>query len=129
MEGIVAIISCITALIAAVGGATGIKTLVELKRGKMTEEDISKIVLKSLDNSDLKKDVQKIQEKLIKNDEATLCSIRNAITSIYEQYKDERAITSNMRENLCYLYEKYVELGGNSYIKQIYSEMEKWETK
>ena len=55
-----------------------------------------------------------------------LTTLRHEITLIYEKYRDKKEIPMRMRENLCSLYEDYVQRGGNSYVKTIYEEMLDW---
>ena len=71
---------------------------------------------------DLKKDVNKDQE-------ATIAGLRHEITYLYEKYKENKILPGNTKKDLCSLYEAYTNLGGNSYIHEIYEEMMKWDTK
>lgn len=121
----------ILTIIAALGGTAGIISIIKaIKTPVRTREEQLTIIQEAIENSSLKEDIKKIQEKLNKNDEATVCLLRNSITSIYEQYRGEETLPSlHMKENLCKLYSKYIELGGNSYVKQIYSEMMEWKIK
>ena len=118
----------IIAIIAALGGAAGIINIIKaIKTKNRTDEEYMELLQKALDSSELKAEVSKIKEKLEKNDEATACILRHQITSTYETYLKEKKLPSHTKQDICYLYEKYIELGGNSYIKQIYSDMMKWE--
>lgn len=118
----------IIAIIAALGGAAGIINIIKaIKTKNRTDEEYMELLQKALDSSELKAEVSKIKEKLEKNDEATACILRHQITSTYEAYLKEKKLPSHTKQDICYLYEKYIELGGNSYIKQIYSDMMTWE--
>lgn len=118
----------IIAIIAALGGAAGIINIIKaIKTKNRTDEEYMELLQKALDSSELKAEVSKIKEKLEKNDEATACILRHQITSTYERYLKEKKLPSHTKQDICYLYEKYIELGGNSYIKQIYSDMMTWE--
>ena len=116
------------AISAALGGAAGIINIIKaIKTKNRTDEEYMELLQKALDSSELKAEVSKIKEKLEKNDEATACILRHQITSTYEAYLKEKKLPSHTKQDICYLYEKYIELGGNSYIKQIYSDMMTWE--
>lgn len=73
------------------------------------------------------KTLKSIDEKLDTQQGATLCSLRHSITGIYEKYKKTKILPAYTREDLCSLYESYIALGGNSYIKKITSDMLEWE--
>ena len=49
------------------------------------------------------------------------------ITQMYYDYLDERTLPIYIRENLVHLYEEYEKKHGNSYVKQIYTEMLDWD--
>lgn len=85
-------------------------------------------------NQDLKTGLSEIKSELIttnnrlnaaeQNDVAIL---RNTITHIYFKFKDQKKIPHYEKENVISLYERYRNLGGNSYIKNIVKEIENWE--
>lgn len=55
--------------------------------------------------------------------EALKCLLRSAITSKYYVYSELKAIPLYEKENLNYMYEQYKNMGGNSYISNIMSEI------
>lgn len=73
-----------------------------------------------------KDEFNKIQIFIDKTEKTDLTTLRHEITLIYEKYRDKKEIPMRMRENLCSLYEDYVQRGGNSYVKTIYEEMLDW---
>lgn len=73
-----------------------------------------------------KDEFDKIHVFIDKTEKTDLTTLRHEITLIYEKYRDKKEIPMRMRENLCSLYEDYVERGGNSYVKTIYEEMLDW---
>lgn len=73
-----------------------------------------------------KDEFDKIQIFIDKTEKTDLTTLRHEITLIYEKYRDKKEIPMRMRENLCSLYEDYVQRGGNSYVKTIYEEMLDW---
>lgn len=73
-----------------------------------------------------KDEFDKIHTFIDKTEKTDLTTLRHEITLIYEKYRDKKEIPMRMRENLCSLYEDYVERGGNSYVKTIYEEMLDW---
>lgn len=68
---------------------------------------------------------QKAHEERIDN--ANRCLLRDKIVNIYYRHKDEKRLRQYERENLDLLYEGYKELGGNSFVDTIYTEMKGWE--
>lgn len=52
--------------------------------------------------------------------------LRHDITSVYEHYKDSAAIPQGIYQSTMDLYDKYLKLGGNSYVKNIIKEIETW---
>lgn len=75
----------------------------------------------------LQKDVEEIKFNDTKRDKADICVLRNMITQMYYDYLDERTLPIYIRENLVHLYEEYEKKHGNSYVKQIYTEMLDWD--
>jgi hypothetical protein len=73
-----------------------------------------------------KDEFDKIHVFINKTEKTDLTTLRHEITLIYEKYRDKKEIPMRMRENLCSLYEDYVQRGGNSYVKTIYEEMLDW---
>lgn len=55
--------------------------------------------------------------------EAIKCLLRNEIVSIYYKNCDKCELTVHQFENLTSLYEAYVALGGNSFVKKLYDEI------
>lgn len=53
---------------------------------------------------------------------------RDRITGIYYKHVDEKepSLRQYERDSLDKLYESYVTLGGNSFVKDIYSQMRQW---
>lgn len=119
----------ILAVIAALGGTAGIVAIIKAIKQPVARTDEKEIELfkQAFDDSGIKEDIQEIHNKLKKNDEATVCMLRHQITSTYEKFKDQKKFSSHTKEDLCYLYDKYIELGGNSYVKQIYTDMMTWD--
>ena len=75
----------------------------------------------------VKEDVEKIKGDLEHAKETDLAILRNTITHIYIKYKDTKKIPHYEKENMLYLYGRYEELGGNSYVRQIVNEARDWE--
>ena len=73
-----------------------------------------------------KDEFDKIHIFIDKTEKTDLTTLRHEITLIYEKYRDKKEIPMRMRENLCSLYEDYVQRGGNSYVKTIHEEMLDW---
>lgn len=78
-------------------------------------------------NKDIKKELESINKRVKGAEETDLAQIRNTITHIYYKYKDEKKIPSYEKQNLMSLYEQYRRLHGNSYVKSIMEQVEKWE--
>lgn len=53
--------------------------------------------------------------------------LRHDITSVYEQYKSSAAMPKVIYESTMNLYDKYSNLGGNSYVHEIVEEMKTWQ--
>lgn len=53
--------------------------------------------------------------------------LRHDITSVYEHYKAAAAMPKAIYESTMNLYDKYQNLGGNSYVHEIVEEMKGWE--
>ena len=59
--------------------------------------------------------------------EATKCSLRNDILEIYDRCKDEKKITKYQLQSIEYSYEQYKKLKGNSFVKNIFERVQKFE--
>lgn len=53
--------------------------------------------------------------------------LRHDITSVYQHYKSSAAIPQGIYQSTMELYDKYEDLGGNSYVHEIIEEMKEWE--
>ena len=70
-------------------------------------------------------------EKLLKQGEVSniveLALLRNEITGIYYENVDTKTLKSYQKENLTRLYDAYIALNGNSYVKSLMrDEMSHW---
>lgn len=52
--------------------------------------------------------------------------LRHDITSVYQNYKSSAAIPQSIYQSTMELYDKYEDLGGNSYVHEIIEEMKEW---
>jgi hypothetical protein len=59
--------------------------------------------------------------------EATKCSLRNDILSIYDRCKDTKKITKYQLESIEYSYKQYKALKGNSFVDAIYKKVHEFE--
>ena len=53
--------------------------------------------------------------------------LRHDITSVYQHYKSSAAMPQGIYQSTMELYDKYEDLGGNSYVHEIVEEMKQWE--
>lgn len=59
--------------------------------------------------------------------EATKCSLRNDILSIYDRCKEKKQITKYQLESIEYSYVQYKALKGNSFVDAIYKKVHEFE--
>ena len=117
----------IVAIIAALGGTAGLVSIINaFKQPKRSDQEIQDLVLKAIEKSDLNQKFKDINDRLDSHLESQLCLLRHQITEIYYKYLENKEIPAHTKQDLCYLYEQYDKLGGNSYVKQIYLEMQNW---
>lgn len=117
----------IVAIIAALGGTAGLVSIINaFKQPKRSDQELQDLVLKAIEKSDLSQKFKDINERLDSHLESQLCLLRHQITEIYYKYLENKEIPTHTKQDLCYLYEQYEKLGGNSYVKQIYLEMQNW---
>jgi hypothetical protein len=91
-------------------------------------EDHTKQIIDNKVN-EVKTMIEDLSNTVSKDQIATIATLRHDITYIYEKYKDAKVLPGNTKKDICSLYETYTDLGGNSYVHEIYEEMMKWETK
>lgn len=76
------------------------------------------------------KDLDKLDKKLddfhSEWKDYNVVMLRHDITSVYQYYKDSAAIPQNVYQSTMELYDKYLKLGGNSYVHEIVEEMKGW---
>lgn len=93
----------------------------ELKSNTCELEDkidkISDLLKSHIENDDVKMRIIEMQS------EATLCILRDRITTMYYTYMEIGSIPAYVRENLVRLYGSYHAMHGNSYVDIIYEEM------
>lgn len=73
--------------------------------------------------------VQPIREKIFGQKEikeGQKCLLRDKIVSTYYRHLKDSQLHQFEYENLCLCYKAYKELGGNSFVDHIYSEMQEW---
>lgn len=117
----------IVAIIAALGGTAGLVSIINaLKQPKRSDQEVQDLVLKAIEKSDLNQKFKDLNQRLDSHLESQLCLLRHQITEIYYKYLENKEIPAHTKQDLCYLYEQYEKLGGNSYVKQIYLEMQNW---
>ena len=70
----------------------------------------------------------KVWKKIQSVVDGHMCMLRSEITAIYYRHIDEEEPTLREyeRKNLDDLYDAYVAMGGNHFIKDIYATMRKW---
>lgn len=59
--------------------------------------------------------------------EATKCSLRNDILSIYDRCKDKKQITMYQKQSIAYSYTQYKALRGNSFVEDIVKKINEFE--
>lgn len=59
--------------------------------------------------------------------EATKCSLRNDILTIYDRCKDDKKITHYQLESIQHSAEMYFKLKGNSFVKSLMKKVEEFE--
>ena len=117
----------IVAIIAALGGTAGLVSIINaFKQPKRSDQEVQDLVLKAIEKSDLNQRFKDINDRLDSHLESQLSILRHEITEIYYKYLENKEIPAHTKQDLCYLYEQYEKLGGNSYVKQIYLEMQNW---
>ena len=117
----------VVAIIAALGGTAGLVSIINaFKQPKRSDQEVQDLVLKAIEKSDLNQKFKDINDRLDSHLESQLCLLRHQITEIYYKYLENKEIPAHTKQDLCYLYEQYEKLGGNSYVKQIYLEMQNW---
>lgn len=67
--------------------------------------------------------IEEIKNDLIESKEIDKLTLSNSIVRLYHQYLNEPALPAYEREILIKLYEKYRELGGNSFVLECYEEL------
>lgn len=58
--------------------------------------------------------------------EGQKCLLRSEILQIYYKHLNDGEIPQFRRQNADYLYKAYKELGGNSFIDDVYNEIREW---
>lgn len=105
---------------AAVGGMFSIISLGALimkKPKKWLSNLIKESTSEKLD--EMNKDIKEIRQTLKNSEETDRSLLRHDITALYHKYKDEKKIPVYAKQDWLSMYERYVELGGNSYVKNI----------
>ncbi len=64
-------------------------------------------------------------DKAIK--EGHKCLLRAELLRTYYRHQDTKSLRQYEYQNVCYCYEAYKALGGNSFVERIYREMQSWE--
>ena len=117
----------IVAIIAALGGTAGLVSIINaFKQPKRSDQEVQDLVLKAIEKSDLNQKFKDLNQRLDSHLESQLSILRHEITEIYYKYLENKEIPAHTKQDLFYLYEQYEKLGGNSYVKQIYLEMQNW---
>lgn len=59
--------------------------------------------------------------------EGQKCLLRSEILRTYYRHQESQVLRQYEYQNVCYCYEAYKALGGNSFVDHIYNEMQSWE--
>mgnify|MGYP006903479942 FL=1 len=122
MTSFVAILLSISGVCGAIMTIAGFITFV-LKKPKEMIKSIAAEAQKE-ENKEIKELLESINEKIDSNKEGTLACLRHEITELYYECSSKQAISLNTKKDLIGLYEAYIALGGNSYIKELWKELE-----
>lgn len=95
----------------------GIAAAEKLAESNLEDQDFQKKTLELLN------DLKASNDKGIEHVKVLL---RHEITTIYENSKEKKQLTDYEKQDLCYLYECYKSIGGNSYVQSIYEKMLNW---
>lgn len=103
----------------------------EINERKEEDKQLKKKI--EANQNETKKEINNIKEMFAEvtftlntDKESTLAALRHSITSIYQTYLPKKILPQRVREDLMSLYNAYHNLGGNSYIHQIYEDMLEW---
>ncbi len=91
-------------------------------KSKMSRTDREISQLKSILEKQLEDERIRRQDAMLYR-EALKCLLRDDITHLYYKRLPERAIHAYELENITSLYDTYILLGGNSFVKEIYRKM------
>lgn len=58
--------------------------------------------------------------------EGQKCLLRSEILRTYYRHQESQSMRQYEYQNVCYCYEAYKALGGNSFVDHIYKEMQEW---
>ena len=151
MEPMTALIAGISALVGAVGVA--LVNLIKAVHGRNQnkkdqlehEENLLKIGTEmtnvNVEISELRKEMKDLLIRMDRNvdiidgkledfhsewKDYNIIMLRHDITSVYQHYKSSAAIPQGIYQSTMELYDKYEDLGGNSYVHEIVEEMKEW---
>lgn len=122
VTSVVAVLLSISGVCGAIMTIAGFITFV-LKKPKEMIKNIAAEAQKE-ENKEIKELLESINEKIDSNKEGTLACLRHEITELYYKCSSKQAISLNTKKDLISLYEAYIALGGNSYIKELWKELE-----
>lgn len=122
MTSLVAILLSISGICGAIMTIAGFITFV-LKKPKEIIKNIAAEAQKK-ENKEIKELLESINKKIDSNKEGTLACLRHEITELYYDCSSKQAISLNTKKDLISLYEAYIALGGNSYVKELWKELE-----
>lgn len=92
------------------------------------KEQIEKVDQQMKENfEETSKQIDQLDKRIADNDQTDICMLRNDITHIYYKYKDTKKIPNYEKQNVMLLWERYDAKKGNHYVKSIIKEMEQWE--
>lgn len=68
----------------------------------------------------------KIDNFHLEQKEINIVQLRHQIVDVYETYKDKKEIPEILYDSILSIYDRYRELGGNSWAKNIMEEIREW---
>lgn len=78
--------------------------------------------------NELKQSIAEMNKVIEFAEKNQMVSIRHSLTEIYYRYQKEKIFPHNIKQDVCFLFEAYESLGGNSYVHELYEEMMTWKT-
>ena len=130
--GVGAVLAALGKMVVDIVKAKNEPKMKEIELGEKFDTQLSSLKVSLVQNfEEVKEGVENLTENFnnfrIEQKTYNIAMIRHEIVNVYETYKSQKKIPLPVYQSILDLYDKYSNLGGNSFVHEIVEEIKEWD--